>query len=50
MTKLPKARRSKLVVQELADEVLIYDLERDKAHCRRGKIVHLGSRDGSRRS
>ena len=33
MKKLPKARRKQLVVQELADEVLVYDLERDKAHC-----------------
>ena len=33
MNKFPKARRDKLVVQELPDEVLVYDLERDKAHC-----------------
>ena len=33
MNKFPKARQNKLVVQELADEVLVYDLERDKAHC-----------------
>lgn len=31
--KTPKARRDKLVIQELADEVLVYDMERDKAHC-----------------
>jgi hypothetical protein len=30
---LPKAREEKLIVKELPDEVLIYDLERDKAHC-----------------
>jgi hypothetical protein len=29
----PKARREQLVVRELPDEVLIYDLVRDKAHC-----------------
>lgn len=27
------ARKDGLVVQELSDEVLIYDLERDRAHC-----------------
>ena len=29
----PKARHEGLVVQELADEVLVYDNERFKAHC-----------------
>lgn len=29
----PLARRDGLVVQELPDEVLIYDRDRDKAHC-----------------
>jgi hypothetical protein len=29
----PRARSEGLVVQVLSDEVLIYDLERDKAHC-----------------
>jgi hypothetical protein len=29
----PRARSEGLVIQELPDEVLIYDLERDKAHC-----------------
>jgi len=33
MRTLPKARRNKLVIQELPDEVLVYDQERDKAHC-----------------
>ena len=33
MRTLPKARRDKLVIQELPDEVLVYDQERDKAHC-----------------
>ena len=33
MKALPKARRNKLVIQELPDEVLVYDQERDKAHC-----------------
>ena len=30
---LPRARQDRLVVQELADEVLVYDLDRHKAHC-----------------
>jgi hypothetical protein len=30
---LPLARRDRLIVRELPDEVLVYDLERDKAHC-----------------
>jgi hypothetical protein len=30
---LPKARKEQLIVKELPDEVLIYDLARDKAHC-----------------
>jgi len=29
----PEARREGLVVQELSDEVLVYDRERNKAHC-----------------
>ncbi|HEY2934656.1 MAG TPA: PqqD family protein [Acidobacteriota bacterium] len=31
--KLPRARRDKLVIENLPEETLIYDLERDKAHC-----------------
>ena len=29
----PQARKEGLVIQELPDEVLVYDLERDRAHC-----------------
>ncbi len=29
----PRARREGMVVRELEDEVLVYDLERDRAHC-----------------
>src|ERR1700674_5130626 len=29
----PLARKAGLVIQELPDEVLVYDLERDRAHC-----------------
>jgi hypothetical protein len=30
---LPRARREGLVVEELTDELLVYDLERNRAHC-----------------
>jgi hypothetical protein len=30
---LPRARQDGLVIRELADETLVYDLERHKAHC-----------------
>ncbi len=29
----PRARKEGLVIEELPDEVLVYDLRRDKAHC-----------------
>jgi hypothetical protein len=30
---LPRARTERLVIRELDDETLVYDIERDKAHC-----------------
>ena len=30
---LPRARTSELIVKELPDETLVYDLANDKAHC-----------------
>ncbi len=30
---LPLARKESLIVKELSDETLVYDLDRDKAHC-----------------
>ena len=33
MTKFPRARTDQLLVQELTDETLVYDLERNRAHC-----------------
>ena len=30
---VPKARQEQLIVKELPDELLIYDLKHDKAHC-----------------
>jgi hypothetical protein len=32
-TQLPKARKDQLIVKELPEETLIYDLRTDKAHC-----------------
>jgi coenzyme PQQ synthesis protein D (PqqD) len=29
----PRARKDRLIVHELPDELLIYDLDRDRAHC-----------------
>ena len=31
--RLPKARTDNLVIRELDDETLVYDVERDEAHC-----------------
>ena len=33
MKTLPKSRQDGIIVRELPEEVLIYDLQRDKAHC-----------------
>jgi len=30
---LPRARKDGLVIKELVNETLVYDLERDEAHC-----------------
>ena len=32
-TRLPQARTDNLVIRELDDETLVYDMERDQAHC-----------------
>ncbi len=45
----PRARVDGLVVRELADEVLVYDLERHKAHCLNGAAVAVWKKcDGQR--
>src|SRR5438105_15286537 len=31
--RLPRALRDNLVIRELDDETLVYDMERDEAHC-----------------
>ena len=33
---LPQARRERLLIEALPDEVLVYDLDRKKAHCLNG--------------
>ena len=33
MNSNPKARQHGLVIQEMPDEVLVYDLDTNKAHC-----------------
>ena len=45
----PAVRRSGLVVRELADEPIVYDLDRHQAHClnRTAAIVFRGA-DGTR--
>lgn len=30
---MPKARKDRLIIKELEDETLVYDLDTDKAHC-----------------
>ena len=32
-TRLPLARKDELIVRQMPDETLVYDLKRDKAHC-----------------
>jgi len=36
---LPEAREDGLIVEELQDELLVYDLERHKAHCLKGTMA-----------
>lgn len=33
MADLPRARRENLVIRELPDELLVYDLDKDDGHC-----------------
>jgi hypothetical protein len=37
----PRARTDGLIVHELADEVLIYDLDRNETHCLNGAAAHV---------
>ena len=46
---IPEARREGLVVQELSGEVLVYDRERNKAHCLNSTAARVwGYCDGKR--
>ena len=46
---IPEARRAGLVVQELSGEVLVYDRERNKAHCLNSTAARVwGYCDGKR--
>jgi len=46
----PIARKQGLVIQELPDEVLVYDLERDRAHCLNETAAFVWQRCNGRRS
>ena len=46
----PRARLKGLVVKELADEVLVYDLESHKAHCLNGAAAAVWQKCDGRRS
>jgi hypothetical protein len=46
----PIARRQGLVIQELPDEVLVYDLERDRAHCLNDTAAFIWQRCDGRNS
>lgn len=41
ITHLPKSRKDKLIVKELPDETLVYDLETDEAHCLNATATHV---------
>ncbi|MBP9665487.1 MAG: PqqD family protein [Pyrinomonadaceae bacterium] len=48
-SKNPVARQSGLVVQEMPDEVLVYDMQSNKAHCLNGSAAFVWrSCDGTR--
>jgi hypothetical protein len=40
----PKARRDQIIVRELPEEVLVYDLARDQAHCLNHSAVAIWNR------
>ena len=40
----PKARKHRLIVKELPDETLVYDLDNDKAHCLNNTAALVWSR------
>jgi hypothetical protein len=46
----PRARKDGLIVQELPDELLIYDLDRDRAHCLNETAAFVWQRCDGRKS
>jgi hypothetical protein len=46
----PRARSENLVVEELDDELLVYDSDRDKAHCLNGVSALVWKQSDGRRS
>ena len=46
----PVARKQGLVIQELPDEVLVYDLDRDRAHCLNTTAAFVWQRCNGRNS
>jgi len=46
----PLARKEGLVIEELSDEVLIYDLDRDRAHCLNQTAAFVWQRCDGRKS
>ena len=49
-TIMPRARKAKLVVKPLNDEVLVYDLERDKAHSLNSSAAFIWKKCNGRRT
>ena len=49
-TLVPRARKAGLVVKQLADEVLVYDLERDKAHSLNSSAAFVWKKCNGRRT
>lgn len=47
---VPRARKDGLVVKGLNDEVLVYDLERDKAHCLNQSAAFVWKKCNGRRT
>src|SRR5918993_3269824 len=47
---MPRARKTSLVVKELKDEVLVYDLERDKAHSLNSSAAFIWKKCNGRRT
>jgi Coenzyme PQQ synthesis protein D (PqqD) len=49
-TKLPLARSERLVIRDLPDETLVYDLDRDNAHCLNASAAAIWRLCNGRRS